>query len=203
MSFTLPQLQFSYDALEPFIDRQTMEIHHTKHHQAYVDNLNKALSAHPELQEKSLDALLSDTESLSSDIKQTVINNGGGHMNHSMFWELLTPSSTKKPEGEIASEIAKTFGSFEKFKEEFTAKALTLFGSGWVFLVKTREGELKLKRHSFQNNPITQGNIPLLGLDVWEHAYYLKYQNRRAEYVDAWWNVINWEKVEVNFKGAI
>lgn len=203
MTFILPQLPYSFDALEPYIDAKTMEIHYTKHHQAYVDNLNKALASNPQLSSKTLEDLLSDVNSIPEDIRQTVINNGGGHFNHSFFWETLTPSSTKEPGTKTKLEIVKTFSSFENFKSEFTTKALTLFGSGWVFLMIDKEKNLKIKRHSFQNNPLMQGNNPILGLDVWEHAYYLKYQNRRAEYVDAFWNIVNWEKVEEKLSSLI
>ncbi len=201
--FTLPDLPYKYNALEPFIDEQTMVLHHDKHHQAYIDNLNKALETHPELQEKTIEQLLADTNSLPEDIKQTVINNGGGHMNHSMFWEIMCASSESgSPEEKLLQEINSTFGSLDKFKEEFTNKALALFGSGWVFLIKDSTGKLALKRHSFQNNPISDGNTPIMGLDVWEHAYYLKYKNVRKDYVAAWWNVVNWKKVSENFEKA-
>lgn len=197
--FTLPKLNFAYDALEPFIDAKTMEIHHTKHHQAYVDNLNKALEKYPELQNKSIEELL--TGEVPDDIKQAVTNHGGGHFNHSFFWDTLAPDGQKGPEGKLLEIINTTFGDFEKFKEAFAQKAMSVFGSGWTWLLLTTDKKLILKRHSFQNAPITNGNIPILGLDVWEHAYYLKYQNRRAEYIEAWWNVINWKKVEENFNG--
>lgn len=196
--FTLPKLNFSYDALEPFIDAKTMEIHHSKHHQAYVDNLNKALEKYPELQNKSIEELLAGE--IPDDIKQAVTNHGGGHFNHSFFWETLSPASSKGPEGKLLDAINTTFGDFEKFKEAFTQKAMSVFGSGWTWLLLTPDKKLILKRHSFQNAPIVNGNTPILGLDVWEHAYYLKYQNRRAEYIASWWNVINWDKVNSSFK---
>lgn len=201
MAFTLPKLPYDYNALEPFIDEETMHLHHEKHHQAYIDKLNKALENYPELQEKTIEKLLSSTDSLPEDIRQAVINNGGGHANHSFFWEIMcAPKGEVKPVGELAEAIDNTFGSFEEFKKQFTEKATTIFGSGWAFLVRTPDGELKLKRHSFQNSPISDGNIPIIGLDVWEHAYYLKYQNRRPEYIEAWWNVVNWDKANENFK---
>lgn len=202
--FTLPKLPYEYNALEPFIDEETMHLHHDKHHQAYIDKLNAALEKYTDLQNKTIEELLSDTDSLPEDIRQTVINNGGGHVNHSFFWEILRPAEAggevgMAPTGELLEAINKTFGSFEEFKKQFSEKATTVFGSGWAFLVKTPKGELKLKRQSFQNSPISDGQIPILGLDVWEHAYYLKYQNRRAEYIEAWWNVVNWKKAEEIF----
>lgn len=198
--FTLPPLPYEYDALEPFIDTETMHLHHDKHHQAYIDNLNKALEGREDLVGKSIEELLQDVESIPPDLKQAVINNGGGHMNHSMFWEIMGPANLSgTPEGKLLDAIDSTFGDLEKFKEEFTAKALNLFGSGWVFLIQTPDGKLSIKRHSFQNNPISDGNKPVMGLDLWEHAYYLKYKNVRKDYVEAWWNVINWNKVETMF----
>ncbi|OGM20186.1 superoxide dismutase [Candidatus Woesebacteria bacterium RIFCSPHIGHO2_01_FULL_38_9] len=208
MSYQLPKLPYSYDALEPYIDKVTMEIHHTKHHQAYIDNLNKALSSYPKLEKLEVEELLKKIDSVPTEIKQAVINHGGGHANHSFFWKVLRPSEASgeggmSPSGQLLQALDKTFGSFDKFKEEFTQKALSVFGSGWAFLIFTKEGELKLKRHSFQNSPLMHGNVPILGLDVWEHAYYLKYQNRRAEYVEAWWHVINWKQVESNYLKAL
>lgn len=198
--FTLPDLPYEYNALEPFIDEETMHIHHDKHHQAYVDNLNKALETHPELVEKTIEELLSDVESLPADIKMAVVNNGGGHMNHKMFWEIMGPANLSGTlEGKLLEEIDSTFGSLDKFKEEFTNKALTLFGSGWVFLMKTFDGKLEISRQSFQNNPISDGNKPIMGLDLWEHAYYLKYKNVRKDYVAAWWNIVNWAEVSKRF----
>lgn len=204
--YQLPKLAYLYDALEPHIDARTMEIHHTKHHQAYIDKLNLALEKYPELQKKTIEELLGDISAVPEDIRQTVINNGGGHANHSFFWTILRPSEAAgegglAPSGELATAIDKTFGSFEEFKTKFTDKAMGVFGSGWAFLIKTNEG-LALKRHSFQNSPLMNGNIPLLGLDVWEHAYYLKYQNRRAEYVEAFWNIVSWKKVSELFLAA-
>lgn len=184
--FTLPDLPYAYDALEPYIDEETMRIHHDKHHGTYVDNLNKLNT-----QNLSLEELLKSED-------QKIINCVGGHVNHTFFWEIMAPVKSD-PEGKILEAINSTFGSLEKFKASFTEKALGVFGSGWAFLIKTPEGKLSLKRHSFQNSPLMQGNIPILGIDVWEHAYYLKYQNRRAEYVEAWWNIVNWDKVEENF----
>jgi len=171
-----------------------MHLHHEKHHQAYVDNLNKALEKYPELQKKSIEELLKNIHDVPEDIRQVVINHGGGHANHSFFWTIMSPKGGGKPKGELADAINKTFGDFQKFREEFSNKAMAVFGSGWAFLIKTPDGKLQLKRHSFQNSPLMQGNMPILGLDVWEHAYYLKYQNRRVEYIEAFWNVVNWEE---------
>jgi Fe-Mn family superoxide dismutase len=201
--FTLPVLRYQYNSLEPYIDEATMRIHHTKHHQAYVDNLNKALEKYPDFYKKPIEEILSDLEAVPEDIRMAVINNGGGHANHSLFWEIMAPNPKKQPEGALLDAINSTFGSLLAFKEQFTQKAMGVFGSGWAFLIVTPERRLSLKRHSFQNSPISHGNIPILGIDVWEHAYYLKYQNRRAEYIDAWWNVVNWEEVENRFKRSL
>lgn len=201
MAFELPKLPYEYNALEPYIDEATMNIHHTKHHQAYVDNLNKALEKYPEYYDKRIEEILKNNESLPADIRQAVINHGGGHFNHSFFWKIMTREKSE-PKGELAEAIKSTFGSIDKFKEDFTARAMGVFGSGWAFLIKTSDGKLSLKRHSFQNSPIMNGNAPIIGVDVWEHAYYLKYQNRRAEYLSAWWNIINWREAEKNFLEA-
>ena len=198
--FKLPDLPYAYGALEPYIDEATMRLHHGKHHAAYVENLNKALAGHPNLAAKPIEELL--VGELPGEIKQAVINHGGGHFNHSFFWESMTPGSVKKPEGELTEAIEKTFGNFEKFQEDFAGKAMSVFGSGWAWLLLTPKKKLVLKRHSFQTPPLAGGNKPLLGIDVWEHAYYLKYQNRRADYIKAFWNVVNWGKVEENFKHA-
>ncbi|OGM61391.1 superoxide dismutase [Candidatus Woesebacteria bacterium RIFCSPLOWO2_01_FULL_37_19] len=200
--FKLPDLPYPYDALEPFIDRTTMTIHHTKHHQAYIDNLNKALIGNEELAKFTGEELLTNLDKVPSAIKQAVINNAGGHINHSFFWKIMS-GKRSEPKGELLSALNKHFGSFDNFKEEFTSRALGVFGSGWAFLIITQDGKLSLKRHSFQNSPLIKGNNPVLGIDVWEHAYYLKYQNRRAEYIDAWWNVVNWTQVEKYFNEAI
>lgn len=195
MSHQLPDLPYDYSALEPYIDARTMEIHHTKHHQGYVDKLNTALEGHEELQKKSVEELLREIEVVPEDIRQAIINHGGGHANHSLFWEIISPDGGGEPAGELAGAIKSTFGSFEEFRKLFTEKATTLFGSGWAFLVINKNKELELTRQSFQNSPLMDGNTPILGLDVWEHAYYLKYQNRRPEYIDAFWNIVNWEEV--------
>lgn len=201
--FKLPKLPYNYNGLEPYIDEETMRIHHDKHHGAYVDNLNKALADHKQLLQKPIEKLLAEIDKVPSDIRQTVINNGGGHANHSFFWKIMLPAQrASSPAGAFNDALVKTFGSFDKFKEEFTARAMAVFGSGWTFLIKTSEGKLTLKRHSFQNSPLMHGNVPILGIDVWEHAYYLKYQNRKAEYVENWWQVVNWKQVEENYKIA-
>lgn len=203
MAFTLPDLPYPYNALEPHIDERTMRIHHGKHHAAYVDNLNKALSGHKELAGSSVEKLLAEIEEVPEDIRQTVVNNGGGHANHSFFWEIMLPAQrTSSPEGDLKDALNKHFGSFDKFKEQFNERAMTVFGSGWAFLMVTSNDSLKVKRHSFQNSPLMHGNVPILGLDVWEHAYYLKYQNRRADYIKAWWNVVNWKEVSRRFEEA-
>ncbi len=201
MDYQLPKLPYTYDALEPFIDKETMLIHHTKHHQAYVDNLNKALDKYPANKNKPIEDILRNYDDLPAGIRQAVINHGGGHYNHSFFWKILSPTKSE-PKGELLAALKKHFGSVDKFKEEFSAKAMGVFGSGWAFLIATPEKKLVLKRHSFQNTPIMHGNSPLLGLDVWEHAYYLKYQNRRAEYISAWWSVVNWAEVAKNLTQA-
>ncbi len=196
---TLPQLKYAYDALEPFIDAKTMEIHHSKHHQAYVDNLNKLLDGHPDLQEMTVEELLMDVDTLPEDIKQGVINNGGGHANHTFFWELLSKEGDREPEGELMEMIVSSFDSFENFKKVFTEAATKRFGSGWAWLIR-ENGGLKVISTANQDSPIMNGQHALLGVDVWEHAYYLKYQNKRAEYLENFWNVINWRRVEEEFR---
>lgn len=190
--YKLPNLTYAYDALEPIIDAKTMEIHHTKHHNAYVTNLNQALAKHPEFN-LSLDEMLFDLEKVPEDIRGAVRNNGGGHYNHSLFWEVLTPGGSNEPKGELALEINKAFGSFEEFKVLFGNAAKTRFGSGWAWLLKTKDG-LKVTSTPNQDTPLNEGK-PILGLDVWEHAYYLNYQNRRPDYVEAFFKVINWDVV--------
>lgn len=196
MTYTLPELGYSYDALEPFIDRRTMEIHYTKHHQGYVDKLNKALEAYPKLSSKTPEELLKSLDSIPEDIRTAVRNNGGGHVNHSFFWPTLKKGV--QPKGEVVESIKSKFGSIEIFKEKFKDAATTVFGSGWAWLVLNK-GQLEIVKTSKQDNPISQGMIPVLGLDVWEHAYYLKYQNRRPEYVDAFFSIINWKKINENY----
>jgi Fe-Mn family superoxide dismutase len=201
MVFELPKLKYSYDLLEPFIDAKTMEIHHSKHHATYVQKLNDALSSHPELAKMNVKELVMDLNKLPSDIREKVRNNGGGHLNHSFFWELLGKGSVFK--GEIADEIKEKFGSFEDFKKEFSNAALNRFGSGWAWLVVNADGELEIISTANQDSPITLKTTPVLGIDVWEHAYYLKYQNKRADYVEAFWNVVNWKKVNENYSNAL
>jgi Fe-Mn family superoxide dismutase len=194
MAFTLPQLPYAYDALEPHIDAKTMEIHHTKHHQAYVNNLNAAIEKAPELQGKSLDDLMKGINSVPEAVRTAVRNNGGGHWNHSMFWELMGKGKGGEPTGKLADAIKSAFGDFAKFKEQFAAAAAGRFGSGWAWLVSDG-GKLSITSTPNQDNPLMDGKKAILGLDVWEHAYYLKYQNRRPDYVTAWWNVVDWGKV--------
>jgi Fe-Mn family superoxide dismutase len=196
--YELPPLPYAYDALEPYIDARTMEIHHTKHHQAYISNLNAAIEKHPELASKSLDELLRDLNTVPEDIRTVVRNHGGGTWNHSLFWVIMSPNGGGMPGGELAKAIETTFGSFEAFKAEFEKAANGRFGSGWAWLV-LRNGSLAVVSTPNQDNPLSEGMIPLMGIDVWEHAYYLKYQNRRAEYVTNWWNVVNWPEVERRF----
>lgn len=198
LMYKLPKLPYAFDALEPHIDAQTMEIHYTKHHQGYTDKLNIALEGVSEISELPIEKLIKEatTSSLPEDIQNAVKNNGGGYYNHKIFWESMTPKQTPPSESFVAS-IRKNFQSFEKFQEEFSQKASTLFGSGWVWLIEDESQNLQITQTPNQDNPITKSNVKiLLGLDVWEHAYYLKYQNRRPEYVNAWWNLVNWEEVE-------
>lgn len=192
--FTLPDLAYAYDALEPYIDEQTMKLHHSKHHQTYIDKLNTALEGKEEWANKSIEEILANLDSLPEDIKTTVRNNGGGHYNHSFFWQIMAPNQSGVPKDEIASAIDNTFGSFDNFKEKFTEAAVGRFGSGWAWLVD-KNGKLEIISTGNQDSPISEGSKPILGLDVWEHAYYLKYQNRRPEYIDAWWKVVNWAEV--------
>ena len=199
MTHEVPKLPYAYNALEPFIDEATMKIHHTKHHQTYIDKLNAALEAYPRLQEKKVEDLLKDLKSIPEIIQKPVRNHGGGHFNHSFFW--LTLKKDVKLKGDIQKAIEKKFGSVDKFKEEFSNAALNLFGSGWAWLV-VNKGQLEITSTLNQDCPLSEGKIPILGLDVWEHAYYLKYQNKRAEYVAAFFNVINWDKVNDNYKKA-
>jgi Fe-Mn family superoxide dismutase len=202
MAFTVPPLPYAFDALEPYIDKQTMEIHHDKHHGAYVTNLNKALEQAPALQDKAIEALLADNVSIVPEQIQTAVrNNGGGHINHTMFWQILAPGAGGNPSGNIAQAINSTFGSFDTFKEKFGAAATGRFGSGWAWLLKTSKG-LEIASTANQDSPIMEGKYPVMGLDVWEHAYYLKYQNRRPEYIGAFWNVVNWPEIEKRFNSA-
>jgi Fe-Mn family superoxide dismutase len=199
MAFELPKLPYAVDALEPYIDAQTMTIHHDKHHQAYVTNLNGAIEKHPELASKSLEDLLMDLNSVPEDVRTIVRNHGGGTWNHSMFWEIMGPKTGGAPKGEVATAIDAAFGSFDAFKAEFEKAANGRFGSGWAWLVKKGNGVAVVSTAN-QDNPMSEGMTPIFGIDVWEHAYYLKYQNRRAEYVTNWWNVINWDAVAERYK---
>jgi Fe-Mn family superoxide dismutase len=200
MAHTLPALPYDFAALEPHIDAQTMQIHHGKHHQAYVTNLNAALDKHPELHNKSLDDLLRDLAAVPDAIRTAVRNNGGGHWNHSMFWKLMGPNAGGTPTGDVANGIDTAFGSFDKFKEQFQAAGMGRFGSGWAWLVD-HGGKLEITSTPNQDNPLMDGKKAIFGVDVWEHAYYLKYQNRRADYLAAFWNVVNWNAVNANLKG--
>ncbi len=199
MAHELPPLPYAYNALEPHIDEMTMRIHHDKHHGAYVTNLNAALEKHAELQVKSTEELLRGIASVPEDIRTAVRNNGGGHINHTMFWEIMAPNAGGGPSGRIADAIKGTFGTFDAFKEQFAKAAMARFGSGWAWLVDVN-GKLAIESTANQDSPLMEGKWPVFGLDVWEHAYYLKYQNRRADYVNAWWNVINWEAVSKRLK---
>lgn len=198
MAFTLPKLPYAYDALEPHIDARTMEIHHTKHDQAYVNNLNAAIEKAPELQGKSLDDLMKGINTVPESVRTAVRNNGGGHWNHSMFWEIMGPGKGGEPSGKLGDAIKSAFGDFSKFKEQFAAAAAGRFGSGWAWLVNDG-GKLSITSTPNQDNPLMDGKKAILGLDVWEHAYYLKYQNKRPDYVTAWWNVVNWDAVAKRF----
>lgn len=201
MAFTLPELPYAHNALEPHIDEETMKIHHGKHHNTYVTKLNDAIAGHADLESKSIEDLVKNLNSLPDSVKGPVRNNGGGHLNHTMFWTLMSPNGGGAPTGDVASAIEETFGSFDKFKEEFKNAALTRFGSGWAWLV-VNNGKLEVTSTPNQDNPITDGKAPILGVDVWEHAYYLKYQNKRPDYVDAFFNVINWDRVNELYKEA-
>ncbi|MGM8214122.1 superoxide dismutase [Bacillaceae bacterium W0354] len=199
--FQLPELPYAYDALEPHIDKETMNIHHTKHHNTYVTKLNDALEGHADLQDKSLEELLNSLESLPNDIQTAVRNNGGGHANHSLFWTILSPNGGGNPSGELADKINEAFGSFDSFKEKFAAAAAGRFGSGWAWLV-VKNGNLEITSTPNQDTPLMEGVTPILGLDVWEHAYYLNYQNRRPDYIAAFWNVVNWDEVAKRYEDA-
>ena len=197
--FKLPKLPYSFDALEPYIDAKTMEIHHNKHHQTYVDKLNETLNG-TEFENLEIAEILKNINKIPQEKKQAVINHGGGHANHSLFWEIMSPKGGGKPGKQLAKEINSTFGSFENFKKQFTEVALKVFGSGWAWLVINNDKKIEIIFTKNQDSPLMEGKIPILGLDVWEHAYYLLRQNRRNEYIEAWWNVVNWKKVEELFK---
>jgi len=201
MVFKLPPLPYAFDALEPYIDTMTMQIHHGKHHAGYVNKLNKSLERHPDLAEKPLEALFRNLEEVPEDIRTAVRNYGGGHINHSIFWLVMSPNGGGEPKGELLQAVEAEFGGFSAFKQAFSASASALFGSGWAWL-GLRDGRLYLISTSNQDTPIMKGMTPILGIDVWEHAYYLKYQNRRAEYISNWWNVVNWEETARRFNQA-
>lgn len=194
MKYSLPSLPYAYSALEPYIDTLTMEIHHTRHHQTYIDNLNAALEKHPDVAEIPLPQLLENLNSVPEDIRLAVRNQGGGTFNHDLFWTFMTPKSGGKPVGKLEQEIIKAFGSFTAFQDTFTTDAKKVFGSGWTWLLINSQGDLEIRNTANQDSPLSQGLQPILGLDVWEHAYYLKYQNKRPDYVAAWWHVVNWER---------
>jgi superoxide dismutase, Fe-Mn family len=195
MAFELPSLPYAFDALEPYIDAQTMQIHHDLHHGAYVKNLNTALESHADLQNKSIEELIRDLNTLPEAVRTAVRNNGGGHLNHTIFWTLMAPNAGGEPTGAIAQAISETFGDFENFKTQFNDAGTKRFGSGFVWLVRSRDGKLEIVSTPNQDNPLTDGHFPIMGNDVWEHAYYLKYQNRRPEYLKQWWNTVNWNTV--------
>ncbi len=203
MSYTLPPLTYALDALEPHIDARTMEIHHDKHHAAYVNNLNNALKDHAELAAKPVNELIADFSVVPEGIRNAVRNNGGGHSNHTFFWELLTPGGASAPVGKLAEAITAAFGSVDEFKAKFEAAGVGRFGSGWVWLIVNKQGALEIVSTPNQDSPITDGNKPVIGNDVWEHAYYLNYQNRRPDYLKAWWNVVNWDRAEANYQTAL
>ncbi|MBV9279038.1 MAG: superoxide dismutase [Chloroflexi bacterium] len=199
MAYEVPPLPYDYNALEPTIDEQTMHLHHDKHHAAYVNNLNAALEKHPELQNKSAEDLVRDLASVPEDIRTAVRNNGGGHVNHTMFWQIMGPNGGE-PTGPIAEAINQAFGSFDALKQQFNDAGTKRFGSGWVWLCRDGSGALHIESTANQDNPMSEGHQPIMGNDVWEHAYYLKYQNRRPEYLGAWWNVVNWDEVNKRYQ---
>lgn len=202
MAYELPSLPYPKDALEPHIDAQTMEIHHGKHHQAYITNVNKALAGKPDLENKSVEELIGNLASVPEDIRTVVRNNGGGHANHAMFWKIIGPEAGGPPTGRLADDINATFGSYQAFQEKFEAAGLGRFGSGWAWLIVNKLGKLEIVSTANQDSPLMDGNQPVLGCDVWEHAYYLKYQNRRADYLKAFWNVVNWAEVSKRYDAA-
>ena len=202
MAHQLPPLPYAYDALEPHIDAEPMNYHPHNHHATYVNNHNAALEAHTDLQGKDVEALLRNTQAIPEAVRQAVINNGGGHHNHTLFWEIMTPGGSNQPTGELANQINSAFGSFDTFKEQFAKAGATRFGSGWAWLVVTQDGKLAVYNTLNQDSPLMKGDTPILGMDVWEHSYYLKYQNRRPDYIQAFFNVINWDKVAENYAAA-
>lgn len=202
MPYQLPKLPYGYDALEPHIDARTMEIHYTKHHQTYINNVNAALEKYPALAEKTVEDLIKDLNAIPEDIRTAVRNNGGGHANHSLFWTIMGPKAGGEPKGELADAIKSAFGGFDGFKDQFSKAATGRFGSGWAWLSVDGGGKLVLSSTANQDSPLSDGLTPILGLDVWEHAYYLNYQNRRPDYIAAWWNVVNWKQVASNYARA-
>lgn len=203
MKFVLPALPYAYDALEPYIDAQTMELHYTKHHKAYLDNMIAALETCPEFQPTSAESLLIDLPAVPEDIRTAIRNNAGGYVNHSLFWKIMKKNGGGKPNGLVGDLIKKSFGGFEDFQAQFNAQAKKVFGSGWAWLSLHKSGKLVITGLPNQDSPLTYGEIPIMGLDVWEHAYYLKYQNKRPDYISAWWHVINWDQVEENYRAVI
>jgi Fe-Mn family superoxide dismutase len=202
MAYELPPLPYPSNALEPHIDAKTMEIHHDKHHQAYITNANKALEGHPDLAAKPVNELLADLNKVPESIRTVLRNNAGGHSNHTFFWKIIGPNAGGTPKGRLAEAINSTFGGFDQFKEELQKAAIGRFGSGWAWLVVNKEGKLQITSTANQDTPISDGLKPVIGVDVWEHAYYLLYQNRRPDYLKAWWNVVNWDQAEKNFEAA-
>jgi Fe-Mn family superoxide dismutase len=202
MAYELPSLSYPFNALEPHIDAKTMEIHHDKHHQAYITNANKALEGHPDLAAKSVDDLLADLNKVPESIRTVLRNNAGGHSNHTFFWKIIGPNAGGSPKGKLVEAIDSAFGSFDQFKEEFQKAAVGRFGSGWAWLVVNKEGKLQITSTANQDSPVSDGLKPVIGVDVWEHAYYLLYQNRRPDYLKAWWNVVNWDQAEKYFQAA-
>jgi len=202
MAYTLPTLAYPYNALEPHIDARTMEIHHSKHHQAYVNNVNNAIKGKADLESKSIEELISDLGAIPEDIRNAVRNNGGGHANHTFFWTVIGPKAGGQPQGHVAAAINLAFGTFDAFKEKFAQAATTRFGSGWAWLSVNKAGQLEISSSANQDSPLSEGKTPILCIDVWEHAYYLHYQNRRPDYIAAFWNVINWNEVEKRFNAV-
>jgi len=202
MAFELPPLPYAANALKKAIDEQTMQIHHGKHHAAYVNNLNAALENHPELAEKSVEDLLREIDSIPEEIRTAVRNNAGGHANHTMFWKIMSPNGGGEPTGAIKEVIESNFGSFDAFKEKFNAAGAGRFGSGWVWLVKTKDGDFEIMSTANQDSPLMEGHFPIMGNDVWEHAYYLRYQNRRPDYLKSWWEVVNWDEINKRLEEA-
>ncbi|HZG64460.1 MAG TPA: superoxide dismutase [Rubrobacteraceae bacterium] len=204
MAYELPPLPYDYNALEPTIDEETMHLHHEKHHNTYITNLNSALEQNPDVDPGDINELLANLNNVPEDIRRAVRNNGGGHANHAMFWQIMSPNGGGEPVGDLADAINQSFGSFESFKEQWAAAAApgAIFGSGWAWLIASPDGSVSIDTTPNQDNPLMEGKLPVIGLDVWEHAYYLSYRNRRPEYIDNWWNVVNWEEAERRYQAA-